>query len=167
MRILLIIALLFPAQGFAEPLDRVVAVVGDQLVLSSDIDLLSALQDRDPHGLPIWAPSATIAVDTAAIRELAGDVSVYAPRPDQVSARLDSVRDAFDTYGAFNSFLSTRGMTEADLHAVLRRRLVVEKFIQRNVDISQSDPNFAAEVQRMFSQARERVVIRVIDKKSP
>ncbi|MCO4744598.1 MAG: hypothetical protein KC912_07415 [Proteobacteria bacterium] len=166
MHRLLFIATLLWGSAAAEPLDRVVAVVGDQLVLSSDVDLLTVLATRDAQAMPIWEASLGRAIDTAAVRELAGDVSVYAPRPEQVSSRLDAVRDSFETYESFDAFLENRGMTEKDLSAILRRRLVVEKFIKRNLEVPAEDPAFQAAAAAAFAGARERVVIREIAPKA-
>lgn len=146
----------------AEPIDRVVAVVGDQLVLASDVRLLELLAVHDPSPLPIWQASAKRAVDVAAVRELASDVSVYAPRPEQVAARLDAVRDSFETDDAFQEFLAARGMSEEDLYALLRRRLTVEQFVRRNIDLDPTSPAFGEALESLFAQVRERVVIRNI-----
>lgn len=146
----------------AQPLDRVVAVVGDQLVLASDVRLLELLGTRDPKALPVWSPTPQRAIDVAAVRELAGDVSVYAPRPEALTARYDDVRESFETDDSFKEFLRVWGMREADLQALIRRRLVVEQFLRRNIELAPDHPGFSAAADAVFEAARERVVIRAI-----
>lgn len=149
--------------AWAQPLDRVVAVAGDQIVLASDVQLIEALKDHDPSAMPIWIPTEGRAIALACLRELASDVSVYAPRPEQVAARFDSVRDSFATDAEFVAFMGRRGLRDEDLYAILRRRMTVEQYVRRNVDISPEDDRYPGEVKALLDDALERVTVRQVD----
>lgn len=117
-------------------LDRVVAVVGDRLILSSDVALERALTDRDPRPSPIGQPGRSpllVLIDASIIRGLAGDVTIYQPSAADVRERLATLRATWENPGDYIRFLATYGLDEDRLSGVLFARIVVERYLQRAV----------------------------------
>lgn len=133
----LLLALLLPAPAMAEVVDRVVYVVEDQLVLQSDIALDEAVTPLDASPSPFWSrPGVTAedrAVDAAILRALARDVALYQPSDDEVRERTEAIRARFADRGTWRHFLDGWGLDERGFRSVLRRRLVVERFLARNL----------------------------------
>ena len=67
--------------AIAQPADRVIAVVGRQVVTESDARMMSMLDALDPNDLPLGPASEERAIHEAALRERAGDVAVYPAGP--------------------------------------------------------------------------------------
>ncbi len=132
---LLCLALSNPAHG--ERIDRVVAVVGNRVVTEGDVAFEEALGDR--VGCPVAVlcepdrPAWDRLVDLAVVRGLAGDAATYRPTPADVELRVAEVRDAFSPPSAWPDFLERFGLTEDTLAGLLYSRIVVERYVHRNV----------------------------------
>lgn len=161
------------AAGDIEPapllLDRVVAVVGDRLVLASDVALERALSEHDPRPFPIGEradrDALEVAIDAAIIRGLAGDVTVYQPTAAQVRERLDALRETWENPGEYVRFLSAFGLDEERLSGVLYARIVVERYVQRVVVLQsqaagETEDQLRARYDAWIEGAREQVQIR-------
>jgi hypothetical protein len=135
--------LLWVSWADAALFDRVLAQVDQQLVLASELAIEAGLAEHDPDALPFWRSGADPAerlVQGAVIRLAAGDIGLYQPSIDDVQARLDRVRGSFVDRAAWEEFLRVSGTDEAGLRTVLRRRLIVERFLKRNVQASLDEP---------------------------
>lgn len=152
-------------------LDRVVAVVGDRLVLSSDVALERALAWRDPRPLPLAERgdrgTLDVLVDAAVIRALAGDVGVYQPTPAEVRERLASLRDTWEDPGEYIRFLAAFSLDEERLSGLLYARIVVERYLQRAVILpSQTAGESELQLRRRYDawiqEARARIQIRMV-----
>ncbi len=150
-------------------LDRVVAVVGDRLVLASDVALERALSEHDPRPFPIGEradrDALEVAIDAAIIRGLAGDVTVYQPTAAQVRERLDALRETWENPGEYVRFLSAFGLDEERLSGVLYARIVVERYVQRVVVLQsqaagETEDQLRARYDAWIEGAREQVQIR-------
>lgn len=139
----LLVGLLWPALALAQVVDRVVAEVGEQVLLESDIQLERELSrlDRSDFLLwrPTWAPAEERVVQAAVLRELAGEASVFVPSDEAVAARLEALRLRFPSREAWEAFLAARGLRESSLRAVLRRRMIAERYVERTLSVSPSD----------------------------
>jgi hypothetical protein len=124
-----------PVVASATVVDRIAAQVDDQLVLSSDVHLEQRLSTLDPSPSPFWNGDHKTAmerlIDAAMIRLAAGDIDIYQPSDADVTARRLEVRERVGD-SDWDLFLVRMGQTEASLNTVLRRRLIVERYLGRN-----------------------------------
>jgi len=124
----------------ADRVDRLVAVVGEDVITLSDLRLEEALRAVDVSPLPPFArpgqDTETLLVDYRILLDLAGDVRLYQPEARQVRARLEAVRGAFPRAAEYATFLYEVGLSEDDLARLLRRRMVIEAYVARYMGIS-------------------------------
>jgi hypothetical protein len=156
----------------AEVVDRVVVVVHDTPILQSEVELEAVLEGIDVSPVPFWTAVGTgpadRLVDAAIIRAIAADVALYQPTREQVAERLDAVRAAFADGSAWGSFLATNGLDEARLSAILKRRMVVERYLLRTLQATPDDqPAWVAECLAHLGQLRPRVRVRVVEPGQP
>lgn len=162
--LLLLLCTLRPAHAIV--FDRVVAQVQQQLVLASEVALEDELTQHDPGALPFWSrsgPPLDVLVQATVLRVAAGDVGLYQPDEADVAARLEAVRRTFEARADWEGFLNRHGLDEVRLSRVLRRRLVAERFLRRNVQASLDTPDlWVAEARAMITQLESRVRIRYV-----
>jgi hypothetical protein len=161
---------LLTVAAHAEVVDRVVAVVGDRPLLASEIAIQADIARIDPSSRlpPPPADPTGWAIDAARIRAVAEDVNLYDPADDEVRERIDGLRDTFADRGAWTTFLTRRGLDETRLEPMVRRQLVVERYLLRNVQADPSDPDaWAAAVEQFLAPLRERVPVRLVPPSPP
>jgi len=149
----------------AEVIDRVVAVVNGQPVLASDVAIGVELAQLDPSSrLP--PPDGDVTrwtIDTVVVRTLAESVKLYDPSAREVHERVDGLRSAFPDRESWARFLARHGLDEAGLEPMMRRQLVVERFLLRNI---QADPNdrdaWNREAVALLAALRDGVVWRIV-----
>jgi peptidyl-prolyl cis-trans isomerase SurA len=147
----LILALLFSAQGIVaqQPatsspvvLDRVVAVVNKQVILSSQLDDEMRLSILEPNrGGELTEPEAlerliSRSLIVQQIREQ--DLGTTEPTQEQVDARVSEirkdlpacVRENCASDAGWQKFLSAHGLTSARVESYLRYRLEILNFIE-------------------------------------
>ena len=150
--------------------DRIVAVVGDRLVLASDVAIeneigarnvytLAALADRRKD-VPRWL------VDMAIVRALAGDVRVYEPTRQDVADALERFATSFGDAATYRKFLERSGLSQERLQSLLTTRLIVERYIQRNVGLGLTDVELAVRFDAWIAERRQQVAIREIAERS-
>ncbi len=160
-------ALLFMGSAHAEVIDRVVAIVEEQLITSSDVTLEADLSRIDSSPVPFWTrghgePLHRL-VDAAVIREIAHDVALYRPSDEQIGARVTAMRERFADRGAWQVFLRERGLDEDALRAVMERRMVVEAYLLRNIAVAPKDEDtFVAAVDALLAPWEDRLSIREV-----
>lgn len=127
----------------AETVDGVLFVVGARIVTRSDVLLEDALAPFDRSPVPVLVDpgraTAERLVDIAVLRERAGDTDIYAPTAADVRARLERVRASVGT-AAWSAFLRTWGLDEERLQGLLYSRMVVERYVLRNLGAIDADP---------------------------
>jgi hypothetical protein len=127
----------------AELVDRIVAVVGDQLVLSSEIALEEVISKADTPDTPFWRPhhktSLERLTEAALVRHTAGDIAIYNPSEDEVQGRIETIRHHFKDRGSWTLFLEKWMLDDATLRVLVRRRIVVERYLSRNISIKTTD----------------------------
>jgi len=159
--------LLLISTARAEVFDRVVAQVQQQLVLASEVSLEQDLARRDAEQLPFWSPNhhdpLDRLIDAAVVRVASGDVGLYQPSAAEVDQRVEQIRSSFVDRSSWTSFLEVHGVDEAALARVIRRRLMVERFLGRNLQASPDDRTaWLQECDQLLAQLRGRVRIREI-----
>ncbi len=162
----LVLFLLTSFDAVATPIDRVVLVVADQLVLESDLRLEAALCELDPSPSPFWSaargtPEQRL-LEAAIVRVVAADVSLYQPEESAVRQRVEAVlQQAPQRGGSREAFLARFGLTDSrGLGAVLRRRMLVERYLSRNLQATEGSWN--AEYDLLIGKLKQRVRVRHI-----
>lgn len=150
----------------AEIVDRVVAVVEDQPILQSEVRLEAALA-RVPSPVPgfraMHDDPLELAIDETVIRLTAAEISLYQPTREQVGDSVSAVRASFEDDQAYATFLADHGLDEERLSTVMRRRLIVERFLLRNLLSAPSDAEaWAAECRTLLDTLRPRTRIRTV-----
>jgi hypothetical protein len=155
----------------------VVAVVEDRIITASDVRLESALVRFDPSPIEVLQQrrgedTLEMLVDAAVIRNLAGDIAIYAPTTAEVQRRFDGVRTHFDTRLAFRTFLRGHGLSAEVLAGRLYARMVAERYVARNVQLASeaagedTDAAYIRYLEWMTTE-RERVSIRRVAPQAP
>lgn len=151
----------------ATVVDRVVVVVGEQPVLASEIHTEVVLSQRDRSPVPFWDlvdddPLRQL-VDTLVVRASAGDIELYEPQPEQIRERVETLRLQFDDGVAWSTTLERWGLDEDGLTAWMRRRLIVERFLLRNLPVSTSERDAWRDAARaLVQQLRARFRVREV-----
>jgi hypothetical protein len=161
-----------PAVVEHEPalVDRIVAVVGDRLVLASDVAIENEIGARNVYtvaalaerrkDVPRWL------VDMAIVRALAGDVRVYEPTRQDVADALDRFAQSFGDAATYRQFLERSGLSQERLQSLLTTRLIVERYIQRNVGLGLTDAELAERFDVWIAERRQQVAIRELAERS-
>jgi hypothetical protein len=155
-----------PIEHEAVLVDRIVAVVGDRLVLASEVAIETELAARNVYAIDALADrrrdAARWLVDVAIVRALAGDVKVYEPSRQEVADAVERFRAAFEDAATYRELLARYGLTEPRIQSLLTTRLVVERYIQRNVGLGLSDEELAPRYAAWIAERRQQVSIREI-----
>ena len=164
----LLSALVGPA--LAETVDRVVAVVEDQPLLQSEVRLEEALA-RVPSPTPgfraLHPDPLELLIDQTMVRLAAAEVSLYQPTREQLDDRLAALRGSFPDAAAYAGFLADYGLDETRLSTVLRRELIVERYLLRNLLTAPSDAAaWSTECQALLDALRPRTRVRIVDERS-
>ncbi len=151
----------------AEVVDRVLYVVEDQVVLQSDVDLEGAVAPHDPSPSLFWRRPGVEAeqrtVDAAILRELAGDVALYQPPDAEVRERVEAMRLAFADRAAWSAFLEEWGLDEEGLRALVRRRMIVERYLARTLRADPADrAAWWVACNALLTEVRPRMRIRYV-----
>lgn len=133
----MLLALLLAGPARADVVDRILHVVDERVVTASDVAFEAEVDPHDRSPIPELEdpayPYEWRLVDYALLREQARDVEVFRPRPGDLTARVEAFRESWESPAAYEAFLARWGLTEADLEGWFYSRLVVERFIQRNL----------------------------------
>ena len=142
--------------------DRIVAVVGERLVLSSDVALEQALGTIEATTVAQMMDGARnpqqVAIDRAIIRGLAGNASIYVPSDDEILNRESRLRAAFTDSDSWAAFREKHGLQGERLQGHLYSRLVVDRYVLRNVPTDASPSVYVD----WIKPHRARVSIRMV-----
>ena len=151
----------------AEVVDRIVAVVGDELVLASEIALEDAISRADTPEIPFWShehktPFERL-TEAALIRHTAGDVAIYTPTTDEVQARIEVIRRHFKDRGSWTLFLERWMLDEPSLRTIVKRRMIVERYLSRNISEKPTDKqNWLSACETTINALRVNVHVRIV-----
>lgn len=150
--------------------DRIVAVVGDRLVLASDVAIENEIGARNVYTVAALAERrkdvSRWLVDMAIVRALAGDVRVYEPTRQDVADALERFATTFGDVTSYRQFLERSGLSQERLQSLLTTRLIVERYIQRNVGLGLTDDELAVRFDVWITERRQQVAIREIAERS-
>lgn len=159
-----------PSVAQASVVDRVVAVVEDQIVLQSEVELERTLAQLDDSPSPFWDLSEDPMerlISAAVLRQSAGDVQLYQPDDSSIATRLEAIRGKFVDRKSWLAFLAEYGMDEERLRFVLRRRMVVERFLDRNLAVDVSNhKQWIVDATAMLERLRPRMRVRIVPEMS-
>ena len=118
--------------GAGQLLDRVLAVVGGQVILLSDVRLFleAGLVEPSEAADPV-APALERLIDRRLILDEAARYVVEDPPPDEVDARLKRIERRVGGSGALDAALAARGYSRRDLEQVVRDDLRIERYLTR------------------------------------
>ncbi|MCB9760456.1 MAG: hypothetical protein H6739_11510 [Alphaproteobacteria bacterium] len=167
LKTLLIAAALaaWPAVLRAEVADRIVSVVGETVVTESDLGFEEAFAEHDVSPLPPFERADADLLqrleDYRILRTLAADVDVFRPPPGAVDARLEAFKESWSRRADYEAFLERWGMDEARLREAIYARLVIERYVARNLGLTPDDltrPDEVIERYEAFMQRRRPLV---------
>ncbi|MFZ5475367.1 MAG: hypothetical protein ACOZNI_01220 [Myxococcota bacterium] len=162
--------LLLATLAAAEVVDRVRYVVGSRIITQSDVEFEAALDPFDESPVPALDdpayPVEQRLVDFAVVRELAGDVSVYEPTSAEVRARFERVKATWPRPEDHAAFLARWGVDDEHLMGLLYSRLVVERYVLRNLGAATGVPldreGWIAAYAPWIAQQRARTTVREV-----
>ena len=118
----------------ADVIDRVVAVVDGQPVLESEVAFDAELDARLGYIDPgLGSDPLDRAIHRAAVRHAAERIALNQPSDDLLRAEVERVRLGFQGTAEWAAFLDRFGLDEAGLFVWTRRRLIVSRWIDRQV----------------------------------
>jgi hypothetical protein len=162
---------LWAVAAHAQVVDRLVAVVGGATVVTaSDVELEVALAPLDASELPFWrhGDAAERLVDAALLRTAAADIALYQPTADAIRARTDAIHARFASDADWTRFRNRWGLDDAALAVVVRRRMVVERFLQRNLKADPAaEEAWLGEAHALLAGLEGRIPVRRITGESP
>lgn len=161
----------------AEPpstlVDRVEVVVGERVLTRSDLHLEAELARRIPSSVYALRLQETLdteraVIERAIIRDLAAQVSIYQPTPAAVQALRDELRATFPDGDAFDLFLRRHGLTEDSLTTRLAARLIVERYVHRNIDLAsqaarEDQDAYLTRYATWIAEQRLRTTVRLVE----
>ena len=180
----LLVAILsvIPVHPRAEIIDRILAVVGGDPIMQSDV--LAAMRFgivEVPQGAP---DPLRVAIDLLIDRRLQlTEVNRYLPpepTPAQLEARMAAIRSRFPTDAAFDGALAEGGLTLELLTARVRETLRIESYRSQRFAVAlqptddelvqfyrSHEPDFTVQGQlRPFNEVREEVRQRVLSERT-
>ena len=118
--------------GAGQLLDRVLAVVGGQVILLSDVRLFLEAGLVEPSGAADPVPPALERlIDRRLILDEAARYVVEDPPPGEVDARLRGIERRVGGAGALDAALAASGYARRDLEQVVRDDLRIERYLTR------------------------------------
>ena len=139
----------------AETLDRVLAVVGGQLITLSDV---TAARDLELQNAGTAADPIRAILSKLIDRELVlAEVDRYAPpepAPPVIERELAAVRDRFPSQAAFEAALARSGIDEKHVRETLRQDLRIRAYQEQR--FSPADPRRQALIDEWVAGLRRR-----------
>ena len=121
-----------PPRGAGELLDRVLAVVGGQVILLSDVRLFLEAGLVGPSGADDPVPPALERlIDRRLILDEAARYVVEDPAPGEVDARVRQIERGIGGPRALAAVLAATGYAPRDFEQVVRDDLRIERYLAR------------------------------------
>jgi len=170
--LLVVLSLLSSAWAQSSPdrapaiIDRVVVVVGPRVITASELRLSIAMDAHDSSPIEVLrghtADPQERLVNRRILRSLAGEVRVYQPAEVDVRARLDKLKTSWVQLSDYRIFLLRNGLDEERLLRELAERMVVERYIRRNLAGQGDAQPTMAQYRKWMAQYRADVRIRKV-----
>ena len=168
MHRLLLLAVLLAPPARAGVVDRVVVVVDEEIILASDVRIERMLTGLDQAPLPFWslghATGEERLIMAALVRALAAGVTLYDPAPGAVAARVGAIRARLGP--SWSDWQKLTGLDDEAVVQLVRRRMIVEAYLQRNVLEDPSDEaRWLASCHELLDQVRGRFSVRMVERR--
>jgi len=148
--------------------DEIVVVFEEIIITKSDMTIDQALEQRLPiqsSVLQAVRENSTLEglIQLEAIKDLAGDSSLYQAKSEDVQQRYHQFRSQWTSEAEFQSFLQTNGITTERIQTKIQKQIVAEQYVSRNLGI----PNQASTLDedKYYSwllQTKEQYAIRYV-----
>jgi hypothetical protein len=123
----------------AEPVDRIVAAVNNEVITASDLAHAIALNKRLGGALEDRKTLESDTLEGLITRRLlvqeARRLRFVEISDEEISAERDKLRKRFGSDNAYADFLAEQDMTEQELSRMLGERLLVERFVEKKVGL--------------------------------
>ena len=169
IRLIILCCLAGPAHAepSTPPADRAVALVENEVVTASDLQLHLVLGAHDRSFVPILGSDPRTVLDDAIaatlIRAIGGRISVYQPNPAQVRARVEAYRDKYLSVDLWEAHLRALGLSEQRIYRAIERRLVIERVVGRVIGQPDDDTEaWRARFEEWLTQELSRVRVRIV-----
>jgi peptidyl-prolyl cis-trans isomerase SurA len=152
-------------------LDRIVAVVGEQAILASDVDEELRFAAFQPTREPAADNTPQRALDRVIARTLIDQQRALQPGLAEITQKdveqsLADLRTLIPacvqyhckTDAGWNAFLTAHGFTQSEVEAHIRERLAIVKFIDLRFGVATRVPN--ADVQKYYDQVLKPELLR-------
>ena len=145
-------------------IDRIMVVVDQRVITASDLELSMALDAReDVQVVGLSGPTDDAMARLINRRVLfaqAGSVGVYQPTEAETRSRMARLKSQWPALSEAQQFMQRHGLDDAQLMRTLSERMVVERYIRRNLPGKNDQGPTAAEFQAWMTQQRRGVRIR-------
>ncbi len=144
-------------------LDRVVAVVGDQAILASDVDAEMRFAAFQPAAEPVADNTPERALDRVLDRTLIDEQRALQPglaeiTPKEIDQSIENMRAAIpacaqykcNTDAGWQAFIAAHGFTQQEIADRIRERLAILKFIDLRFGVAARVPN--SDVKKYYDQ---------------
>jgi peptidyl-prolyl cis-trans isomerase SurA len=123
----------------AEPVDRIVAAVNNDVITASDLAHAIALNRRLGNTLEDRKTLESDTLEGLITRRLlvqeARRLRFVEISDEEISAERDKLKKQFGSDKAYADFLAEQDMTEQELSRMLGERLLVERFVEKKVGL--------------------------------
>ena len=133
-----LLASLLSLFAHAELVDRIVSVVGDEVVTLTELERERELAERDVSPTPPFEDQDDILLlyeDYRVILAQLADSSFYRPERRALDARLAAFRASFVPTSEYLDFKERWGASEATLETLFQNRMVAEAYVAREVGL--------------------------------
>jgi hypothetical protein len=151
----------------ATTIDGVRSVVNNENIISSEITIEEVIHQTDNEQELVWFHNENGAyarlVMAAMIRTKAETLEFYIPTKEVVAARAEQLRtDLGDSI--YQQFLIANGLTNPEnLLSVLRKRIIVERFVARNIAAPTTNADqWHHELEMLLIELRTTVRVRAV-----
>lgn len=122
-------------------IDRVIAVISDQIITHSDVLLETELAWRLPSPVRALRQMQTsdprqAYIEQTIVYRLTDQVSIYQPSAETIQQRLTELQATFASPEDYEAFQMRHGLSDDALLNTLRMRIAVELYVHRNIDLS-------------------------------
>jgi peptidyl-prolyl cis-trans isomerase SurA len=139
----LAVPLFEPAAAQAELIERVIASVNNDVITLSDLRQAVAFNREasggkktgEENGRSLARETLDGLINRKLLLQEAARLRFVDVSDQEVSAELDRVRRGIGSDAAYRVFLSRSAMTEEELKEMLREQLLVQRFVQRKIDL--------------------------------
>lgn len=153
-----------------EPFDRIVVIVNEKIITQSDIEIEQILSRKIPSISKILQQQRIQnpqdgATQIYILNNFAGDINFYQPSSEQIAQRYQEFKNNWSVIEEYNQFFQKYGWKNTTVFTYIRKLLIAENYIQKNIGIPFDDFNESAinSYAQWLSNANNRINIREVE----